>query len=101
MFFWNKNVCVSEEVKIGLCVHSKAEILSISPLFGQLSQPESHSKFVEIAVVPKRLVNGFGYFVSTASLMRTFMFMGFETVKPNHPLCPSNAHYIFVAYTIE
>lgn len=36
-----------------------------------------------------------------ASLMRTFMFMGFETVKPNHELCPSSPDFIFMAYTIE
>ncbi|XP_068708057.1 ornithine decarboxylase antizyme 1-like [Montipora foliosa] len=36
-----------------------------------------------------------------ASLMRTFMFMGFETVKPNHELCPSSESFIFMVYTIE
>lgn len=36
-----------------------------------------------------------------ASLMRTFMFMGFETVKPGHELCPNNSHFIFMAYTID
>ncbi|KAL9978889.1 hypothetical protein ACROYT_G016472 [Oculina patagonica] len=36
-----------------------------------------------------------------ASLMRTFMFMGFETVKPGHELCPNDSHFIFMAYTIE
>lgn len=35
------------------------------------------------------------------SLMRTFMFMGFETVKPGHELCPDSPHFIFMAYTIE
>ncbi|EDO47835.1 predicted protein [Nematostella vectensis] len=34
-------------------------------------------------------------------LMRTFMFMGFETVVPGHFLCPKNEDYIFMAYTIE
>ncbi|XP_022797866.1 ornithine decarboxylase antizyme 1-like, partial [Stylophora pistillata] len=36
-----------------------------------------------------------------ASLMRTFMYMGFETVKPGHEFCPDSPHFIFMAYTIE
>lgn len=36
-----------------------------------------------------------------ASLMRTFMFMGFETVTPGHELCPNNGNFIFMVYTID
>jgi len=36
-----------------------------------------------------------------ACLMRTFMFMGFETVPPGHKSCPVNADYVFMVYTIE
>lgn len=36
-----------------------------------------------------------------ASLMRTFMFMGFETVTPGHTLCPNNGNFIFMVYTID
>ncbi|CAH3027014.1 unnamed protein product, partial [Porites evermanni] len=35
------------------------------------------------------------------TLMRTFMFLGFETVRPNHKMCPDNSGYIFMAYTVE
>ncbi|KAK3742130.1 hypothetical protein QZH41_015753, partial [Actinostola sp. cb2023] len=37
----------------------------------------------------------------TASMMRTFMFMGFETVMPGHEMCPNDPKYVFMAYTIE
>ncbi|XP_020901677.1 ornithine decarboxylase antizyme 1, partial [Exaiptasia diaphana] len=36
-----------------------------------------------------------------ASMMRTFMFMGFQTVKPGHEMCPDDPKYVFMAYTID
>uniref|UniRef100_A0A672P622 Ornithine decarboxylase antizyme 1 n=1 Tax=Sinocyclocheilus grahami TaxID=75366 RepID=A0A672P622_SINGR len=36
-----------------------------------------------------------------ASLLRTFSFMGFEIVRPGHPLIPTRPDAFFMAYTIE
>ncbi|XP_016382516.1 LOW QUALITY PROTEIN: ornithine decarboxylase antizyme 1-like [Sinocyclocheilus rhinocerous] len=36
-----------------------------------------------------------------ASLLRTFSFMGFEIVRPGHPLVPTRPDAFFMAYTIE
>lgn len=36
-----------------------------------------------------------------ASLVRTFMFLGFEAVAPGHPLVPKAGDLLFMAYTIE
>ncbi|KAI1891676.1 hypothetical protein AGOR_G00146230 [Albula goreensis] len=36
-----------------------------------------------------------------ASLLRTFSFLGFEIVRPGHPLVPSRPDAFFMAYTIE
>ncbi|XP_035271993.1 LOW QUALITY PROTEIN: ornithine decarboxylase antizyme 1a [Anguilla anguilla] len=36
-----------------------------------------------------------------ASLLRTFSFLGFEIVRPGHPLAPPRADAFFMAYTIE
>lgn len=36
-----------------------------------------------------------------ASLVRTFMFLGFEVVAPNNPLVPTNADLLCMAYTID
>lgn len=36
-----------------------------------------------------------------ACLMRTFMFMGFETVPPGHKSCPSSPDHVFMVYAIE
>ncbi|KAJ7369495.1 Ornithine decarboxylase antizyme 1 [Desmophyllum pertusum] len=33
------------------------------------------------------------------SLMGAFRLMGFETVIPDHALCPNNPDYIYMAYT--
>jgi len=34
-------------------------------------------------------------------LLKTFMFLGFSLVRPNHPSCPSNNNYIFMVYEVE
>ncbi|XP_057182235.1 LOW QUALITY PROTEIN: ornithine decarboxylase antizyme 1a [Triplophysa rosa] len=36
-----------------------------------------------------------------ASLLRTFSFMGFEIVRPGHPLVPTRPDAFFMAYSIE
>lgn len=36
-----------------------------------------------------------------ASLLRTFSFLGFEIVRPGHPLVPSRPDAFFMAYSIE
>ncbi|KAJ8419059.1 hypothetical protein AAFF_G00005580 [Aldrovandia affinis] len=36
-----------------------------------------------------------------ASLLRTFSFLGFEIVRPGHPLVPPRPDAFFMAYTIE
>ncbi|KAM8890109.1 LOW QUALITY PROTEIN: ornithine decarboxylase antizyme 1a [Synchiropus splendidus] len=36
-----------------------------------------------------------------ASLLRTFSFLGFEIVRPGHPLVPSRPDALFMAYSIE
>lgn len=36
-----------------------------------------------------------------ASLVRTFMFLGFAAVPPGNPLVPAAADLMFLAYTIE
>ncbi|TWW57780.1 Ornithine decarboxylase antizyme 1 ODC antizyme, short form [Takifugu flavidus] len=36
-----------------------------------------------------------------ASLLRTFSFLGFEIVRPGHPLIPSRPDAFFMAYSIE
>lgn len=36
-----------------------------------------------------------------ASLIRTFMFLGFAVVAPGHPLVPASKDRMFMAYTIE
>lgn len=36
-----------------------------------------------------------------ASLLRTFSFMGFEIVRPGHPLVPKRPDACFMAYTFE
>uniref|UniRef100_A0A3P9IHR3 Ornithine decarboxylase antizyme 1 n=1 Tax=Oryzias latipes TaxID=8090 RepID=A0A3P9IHR3_ORYLA len=36
-----------------------------------------------------------------APLLRTFSFLGFEIVRPGHPLVPSRADAFFMAYSIE
>lgn len=36
-----------------------------------------------------------------ASLVRTFMFLGFEAAAPGHPLVPKAPDLLFMAYTIE
>uniref|UniRef100_A0A4W3GQX1 Ornithine decarboxylase antizyme 1 n=1 Tax=Callorhinchus milii TaxID=7868 RepID=A0A4W3GQX1_CALMI len=36
-----------------------------------------------------------------ASLLRTFSFLGFEIVRPGHPLVPKRPDAFFMAYTIE
>ncbi|KAJ8278877.1 hypothetical protein COCON_G00059430 [Conger conger] len=36
-----------------------------------------------------------------ASLLRTFSFLGFEIVRPGHPLAPPRPDAFFMAYTIE
>lgn len=38
---------------------------------------------------------------SPASLLRTFSFMGFEIVRPGHPLVPTRPDAFFMAYSIE
>lgn len=38
---------------------------------------------------------------STAALLRTFSFMGFEIVRPGHPLVPKRPDACFMAYTFE
>lgn len=43
----------------------------------------------------------FFFCICLETLMRTFMFLGFETVRPNHKMCPDNSGYIFMAYTVE
>lgn len=37
----------------------------------------------------------------SASLLRTFSFLGFEIVRPGHPLIPSRPDAFFMAYSIE
>lgn len=41
------------------------------------------------------------YFSFTASLVRTFMFLGFVAVAPGHPMVPTAGDLMFMAYTIE
>ena len=53
---------------------------------------------VYILIIVKLFVIIFSF---TACLMRTFMFMGFETLPPGHKSCPVNADYVFMVYTIE
>ncbi|KAK0148482.1 Ornithine decarboxylase antizyme 1 [Merluccius polli] len=36
-----------------------------------------------------------------ATLLRTFSFLGFEIVRPGHPLVPARPEAFFMAYTIE
>ena len=36
-----------------------------------------------------------------ASLIRTFMFLGFQMLSPNHVLCPAAPDYLAMAYVIE
>lgn len=36
-----------------------------------------------------------------ASLIRTFMFLGFCVVAPNNPMVPTSKEHMFMAYTIE
>lgn len=36
-----------------------------------------------------------------ASLLRTFCYLGFEIVKPGHPLVPKRPDACFMAYTFE
>lgn len=36
-----------------------------------------------------------------AALLRTFSFMGFEIVRPGHPLVPKRPDACFMAYTFE
>lgn len=36
-----------------------------------------------------------------ASLVRTFMFLGFVAVAPGNPIVPTNGDLLFMAYTIE
>lgn len=38
---------------------------------------------------------------SAAALLRTFSFMGFEIVRPGHPLVPKRPDACFMAYTFE
>lgn len=40
-------------------------------------------------------------FLPPASLLRTFSFLGFEIVRPGHPLIPSRPDAFFMAYSIE
>lgn len=40
-------------------------------------------------------------FLSSASLLRTFSFLGFEIVRPGHPLVPTRPDAFFMAYSIE
>ncbi|KAG7268098.1 hypothetical protein CRUP_031034 [Coryphaenoides rupestris] len=36
-----------------------------------------------------------------ATLLRTFSFLGFEIVRPGHPLVPARPEALFMAYTME
>lgn len=36
-----------------------------------------------------------------AALLRTFSFLGFEIVRPGHPLVPKRPDACFMAYTFE
>lgn len=36
-----------------------------------------------------------------AALLRTFSFLGFEIVRPGHPLVPKRPDAFFMAYAIE
>jgi ornithine decarboxylase antizyme 1 len=36
-----------------------------------------------------------------AALLRTFSFLGFEIVRPGHPLVPKRPDACFMAYTLE
>lgn len=37
----------------------------------------------------------------TAALLRTFSFLGFEIVRPGHPLVPKRPDACFMVYTLE
>lgn len=39
--------------------------------------------------------------VDRAAMVRTFMFLGFEVVSPNHPGAPQDSNYLALLYTIE
>lgn len=39
--------------------------------------------------------------LSAAALLRTFSFLGFEIVRPGHPLVPKRPDACFMAYTFE
>lgn len=40
-------------------------------------------------------------FFFLAALLRTFSFLGFEIVRPGHPLVPKRPDACFMAYTFE
>lgn len=40
-------------------------------------------------------------FLLAAALLRTFSFLGFEIVRPGHPLVPKRPDACFMAYTFE
>lgn len=35
------------------------------------------------------------------SIMKTFRYMGFEVVKPGHPLVPARPDLLFMVYSME
>lgn len=41
------------------------------------------------------------FFFFLAALLRTFSFLGFEIVRPGHPLVPKRPDACFMAYTFE